>query len=55
MLALLTKSGQAHKAVLMILGLIGGALFLGDAVITPALSALSAVEGLKLVTPATEP
>jgi len=28
LLALLTKSGQAHKAVLMILGLIGGALFL---------------------------
>jgi KUP system potassium uptake protein len=55
LLALLTKSGQAHKVVLMMLGLIGGALFLGDAMITPALSVLSAVEGLKLVAPATEP
>ena len=31
------------------LGIIGGALFYGDAVITPAISVLSAVEGLKLV------
>jgi KUP system potassium uptake protein len=35
----------------MVLGLTGAALFLGDAMITPALSVLSAVEGLKLVTP----
>jgi KUP system potassium uptake protein len=35
----------------MLLGLMGAALFLGDAMITPALSVLSAVEGLKLVTP----
>lgn len=55
LLALLTKSGQTHRAFLMILGLVGGALFLGDAMITPALSVLSAVEGLKLVAPATEP
>ena len=33
-------------------GLIGAALFIGHAMITPALSVLSAVEGLKLVTPA---
>ena len=33
------------------LGLIGAALFLGDSMITPALSVLSAVEGLKLVAP----
>lgn len=55
LLALLTKSGQTHRAFLMILGLVGGALFLGDAMITPALSVLSAVEGPKLVAPATEP
>ena len=35
-----------------ILGIIGAALFYGDAVITPAISVLSAVEGLSLVTPA---
>ena len=34
------------------LGVLGMALFFGDALITPAISVLSAVEGLKLVTPA---
>ena len=33
----------------------GAALFYGDAIITPAISVLSAVEGLKLATPAFEP
>ena len=35
--------------------MVGAAMFYGDAVITPAISVLSAVEGLKLVTPAFEP
>ena len=39
----------------LILGLVGAALFAGDAVITPAISVLAAVEGLKLVTPLFEP
>ncbi|MBO9097428.1 MULTISPECIES: potassium transporter Kup [unclassified Rhizobium] len=51
LLALLLKTANGHTAVLMFLGLSGAALFLGDAMITPALSVLSAVEGLKLVTP----
>ncbi|ACM25643.1 potassium transporter Kup [Agrobacterium sp. SHOUNA12C] len=51
LLALLMKTANGHTAVLMLLGLLGAALFLGDAMITPALSVLSAVEGLKLVTP----
>ncbi|MHA7969960.1 potassium transporter Kup [Rhizobium sp. CAU 1783] len=51
LLALLSKNVGGHGAVLMILGLVGAALFLGDSMITPALSVLSAVEGLKLVTP----
>jgi KUP system potassium uptake protein len=51
LLALLLKTSNGHTAVLMLLGLLGAALFLGDAMITPALSVLSAVEGLKLVTP----
>ncbi|MDO1581197.1 potassium transporter Kup [Rhizobium oryzicola] len=51
LLAMLTKTAKANKALLMMLGLIGAALFLGDAMITPALSVMSAVEGLKLVTP----
>src|SRR3954471_16264505 len=40
---------------LVLLGIISGALFYGDAVITPALSVLSAIEGLKIVTPTFEP
>lgn len=52
LLAMLIKTAGGNKMVLIILGLVGAALFLGDAMITPALSVLSAVEGLKLVTPA---
>ncbi|MDM9626568.1 potassium transporter Kup [Rhizobium sp. S152] len=51
LLALLLKTANGHTALLMTLGLVGAALFLGDAMITPALSVLSAVEGLKLVAP----
>ncbi|HXE17222.1 MAG TPA: potassium transporter Kup [Stellaceae bacterium] len=36
-------------------GMIGAALFYGDGVITPAISVLSAVEGLKVATPVFEP
>ena len=39
----------------MLLGIISGALFYGDAVITPALSVLSAIEGIKLVTATFDP
>ncbi|MCL4067071.1 potassium transporter Kup [Pseudomonas sp. GX19020] len=41
--------------VLVVLGILGAALFSGDAVITPAVSVLSAVEGLKLIAPGTAP
>jgi KUP system potassium uptake protein len=51
LLALLSKTANGHGPTLMVLGLIGAALFLGDSMITPALSVLSAVEGLKLVAP----
>ena len=51
LLALLMKTANGHAAVLFFMGAAGGALFIGDAMITPALSVLSAVEGLKLVTP----
>ena len=39
----------------MAAGLIGAALFYGDGVITPAISVLSAVEGLKIATPLFDP
>ncbi|PTM98414.1 potassium transporter Kup [Mycoplana dimorpha] len=51
LLALLMKTADRQKVVLFFMGLAGAALFIGDAMITPALSVLSAVEGLKLVAP----
>lgn len=52
LLALLSKRvSRGHGQVLFFLGVIGAALFLGDAMITPALSVLSAVEGMKIVKP----
>lgn len=43
------------RALLMLLGLVGVGLFIGDAVITPAISVLSAVEGLQVITPELAP
>src|ERR1700742_24026 len=40
--------------VLLALGVLGASMFIGDSMITPAISVLSAVEGLKLATPAFE-
>jgi KUP system potassium uptake protein len=45
-------SGSRGGTIVILLGIISGALFYGDAIITPALSVLSAIEGLKVVTPA---
>ena len=39
---------------LLALGVVGASMFIGDSMITPAISVLSAVEGLKLVTPGLE-
>ena len=50
-----THRGQKRYLWLMTAGLIGAALFYGDGVITPAISVLSAVEGLKVATPLFEP
>jgi KUP system potassium uptake protein len=44
-------TGRARKSIIM-LGLFGAALFYGDAIITPAVSVLSACEGLKVINPA---
>ena len=40
--------------VLLALGVVGAAMFIGDSMITPAISVLSAVEGLKIAAPALE-
>ena len=48
----LTQSALGRRAVpVFFLGVAGAALFSGDAIITPAISVLSALEGLELVTP----
>jgi len=55
MLALATmavKDRPGLRSVLMTVGLFGTAIFYGDGVITPAISVLSAVEGLEVVAPA---
>ncbi|WP_431094813.1 potassium transporter Kup [Polaromonas aquatica] len=43
------------RTALLLTGVLGAALFYGDSVITPAISVLSAVEGLEVVTPALKP
>jgi len=55
LMALAQRALGRSTPFLFLLGTISGALFYGDAVITPALSVLSAVEGLKVATPAFEP
>jgi KUP system potassium uptake protein len=55
LMALAQRAMGAAGGVIVLLGIISGALFYGDAVITPALSVLSAIEGLSLATPAFDP
>ncbi len=49
-----SRTGLRHRLILTA-GLIGAALFYGDGVITPAISVLSAVEGLKVATHVFDP
>ncbi|HEY0690266.1 MAG TPA: potassium transporter Kup [Kribbella sp.] len=46
--------GRRTKLILAGLGIFGASLFFGDSMITPAISVLSAVEGLKIVQPGLE-
>jgi len=52
--ALAFRAIGRRTPIVLMLGVIGAAMFLGDSVITPAISVLSAVEGLKLAIPASE-
>ncbi|KJV10157.1 potassium transport protein Kup, partial [Elstera litoralis] len=49
------KKARYGTGTLVALGLFGASLFYGDSVITPAISVLSAMEGLKIATPFFEP
>jgi KUP system potassium uptake protein len=46
---------RRRRGVLIVLGLFGAALLYGDGMITPAISVLSAVEGLEVATPFFQP
>src|SRR5476649_696034 len=55
LMALAQRAVSHGAGAIVLLGIVSGALFYGDAVITPALSVLSAIEGIKLVTAAFDP
>lgn len=56
LLALISRhiENRRASAVLVVLGVLAASLFYGDAMLTPAISVLSAVEGLTIVNPALE-
>jgi KUP system potassium uptake protein len=54
LMALAQSLAQRSKHLVLLLGIAGASFLYGDAVITPALSVISAVEGLKEITPAFE-
>ena len=51
LMALARNSLGRHSGIILLLGIVSAALFYGDALITPAISVLSAVEGLQVVAP----
>jgi KUP system potassium uptake protein len=50
-LTALVQRAKPKSAILVLLGVVGASLFYGDGMITPAISVLSAVEGLKVAAP----
>ena len=50
-----SAAGSRNRWLLMVMGIFGAALFYGDGMITPAISVLSAVEGLEVATPLLKP
>src|SRR3979490_1017901 len=55
LMALAQRAVGSGAGKIVLLGVIGGSLFYGDWVITPAVSVLSAIEGMTIVTAAFEP
>ena len=54
LMALAQRALSKHAGAVVLCGIVSAALFYGDAMITPALSVLSAIEGVKLVAPSAE-
>src|SRR5436189_163146 len=52
LMALAQRALGKRAGAIVLCGIISAALFYGDAMLTPALSVLSAIEGLKIATPA---
>jgi len=50
-----SERSHGRRWILVLLGLFGAALLYGDSMITPAISVLSAIEGLEVATPVFEP
>ena len=55
LMALAQRAMGRSAATVFLLGVSSAALFYGDAIITPAISVLSAIEGVKIVAPGFEP
>jgi KUP system potassium uptake protein len=55
LMALIGAKRLESRRILVIMGLFGAALIYGDGIITPAISVLSALEGVKVATPALTP
>ena len=49
------NTGARATSILVIMGLIGGSFFYGEVVITPAISVMSAIEGLEIAAPSLDP
>ena len=49
------KGNHQRKKFIMVAGLLGAGMFYGDGMVTPAISVLSALEGLEVATPALKP
>lgn len=45
------NTSSKATSILVVLGLIGGSFFYGEVVITPAISVMSAIEGLEIAAP----
>jgi KUP system potassium uptake protein len=54
LMALGRRAFGQRTTLLLVMGVLGASMFLGDSMITPAISVLSAVEGMKYVTPSLE-
>ena len=55
MISLALPAAGRLRSVLLTIGLGGASLFFGDAMITPAISVLSAIEGVQIATPVLKP